>query len=260
MARKSKKVNSTQGFWMYGYHPVKAALLNPGRVIHRLVLTQNAANRLVREIGSIDHLKPEIKPTKYFTELFGVDTTHQGFALELAPLEEMGFDSLDFRNNPEQPIVLLDQVTDPQNVGAILRSVEAFFGKAIITTNRNTPSESGVLAKASSGAIERIPIVRVTNLTVAMARLKEMGFWLIGLDLHGEEELESVLQKTTDVKIGFVMGAEGKGLRETVRKQCDYLAQITINNSINSLNVSNATAICLYSAFKIRCSTNIDGK
>ena len=237
---------------MYGYHPVKAALLNQSRVIHRLVLTQNAANRLARDIGSIDHLNPEIRVTKYFTELFGSDTTHQGFALELLPLEERGLESLDLLNSPGQPIVILDQVTDPQNIGAILRSAEAFYGKAIITTSRNAPGETGALAKTSSGAIERIPIIRVTNLTVAMAKLKEKGFWLIGLDLLGENELETVLQETTDVKIGFVMGAEGKGLRDSVKKKCDYLAHITINNSINSLNVSIATSICLYSAFRIR--------
>ena len=237
---------------MYGYHPVKAALLNPKRIIHRLIVTQNAANRLTKEIGSIDHLKPEFQTSKYFNELLGADATHQGFAIELSPLVEENLDSLDLVNNPDQPIVLLDQVTDPHNVGAILRSVEAFSGKAIITTSRNAPGETGVLAKTSSGAIEHIPIIKVTNLTVAMARLKEKGYWLIGLDPQGENELETVLTNTNDVQIGFVMGAEGKGLRDSVKKKCDYLAQITINNSINSLNVAIATSICLYAASCIR--------
>ena len=257
MRTNSKGRKSSRRFWIYGYHPVKAALLNTERKTFRLVLTQNSAKRLSDEIGFIDNLKPEIRTTKFFTELLGSETTHQGFALELSPLEEKGLDCVDFSENPMDPIVILDQITDPHNVGAILRSSEAFFGKAVITTSRNTPSESGVLAKASSGAIERIPLVKVINLVAAMEKLKDLGFWLIGLDIQGDDELEPILQKTSDVQIGFVMGAEGKGLRESVKKKCDYLAKIPINKAINSLNVSNAASICLYSAYRIRNIKNI---
>ena len=252
MTKHSKGKSSTKRYWMYGYHPVRAAILNPKRTIHRLLLTQNAAHKLTRDIGPIDHYMPEIKSSKYIAELFAADTTHQGFALQLAPLEEKGIDGLSQIVDPKAPLVLLDQVTDPQNVGAILRSVDAFYGKAIITTVRNSPSESGVLAKASSGAIERVPFIKVANLNGAMSKLKEMGYWFIGLEPEGTIELESVLEQTADAQIGMVMGAEGKGLRESVRKQCDYLAHITINPSTNSLNVSTATSVSLYSAFRIR--------
>ncbi|MXZ50820.1 MAG: 23S rRNA (guanosine(2251)-2'-O)-methyltransferase RlmB [Rhodobacteraceae bacterium] len=256
LGKNSNRKKARNRYWVFGYHPVKAALLNPNRVFHRLILTQNAANKLQKDMGTLDHLKPEIRSSKFIADLLGSDATHQGFALEVEPLPEYGLSSLDLTDVTFKPVVLLDQVTDPQNVGAILRSTEAFFGKAVITTSRNTPVESGVLAKASSGAIERIPLIRVSNLSVAMKALKDKGCWLIGLDPLGEDELENVLQATSDVNIGFVMGAEGRGLRESVRNQCDYLAKITINSTIDSLNVSNATSICLYSAHVIRNRSN----
>ena len=256
MGKNSYRKKTCKRYWVFGYHPVKAALLNPNRVSYRLILTQNAANKLQKVMGTLDNLKPEIKSSKFIADLLGSDATHQGFALEVEPLPEYRFDNLDFADGPFKPIVLLDQVTDPQNVGAILRSAEAFFGRAVITTSRNTPVESGVLAKASSGAIERIPLIRVSNLSVAMKVLKEKGCWLIGLDPFGEDELEKVLQVTSDVNIGFVMGAEGKGLRESVRNQCDYLAKIAINCTIDSLNVSNAASICLYSIQVIKNRSN----
>ncbi|MCY4308964.1 MAG: 23S rRNA (guanosine(2251)-2'-O)-methyltransferase RlmB [Rhodobacteraceae bacterium] len=256
LGKNSNRQKARNRYWVFGYHPVKAALLNPNRVSHRLILTQNAANKLQQDINTLDDLNPEIQPSKFIADLLVSGATHQGFALEVEPLPEYRFDNLDLNNGPLKPVVLLDQVTDPQNVGAILRSAEAFFAKAVIATTRNTPVESGVLAKASSGAIERIPLIRISNLSVAMKVLKENGCWLIGLDPLAEDELENVLLSTSDVNIGFVMGAEGRGLRESVRKQCDYLAKITIKTTIDSLNVSNAATICLYSAHVIRNKSN----
>ncbi len=234
-------------YWLYGLHPVSAALTNKNRKKHCLLGTKNAIQKLAEPIR-IAGIQPEPVGAKVITRLLETDAVHQGVALEVSPLDLLTVADLMLRHQKNGPLVLLDEITDSQNVGAIMRTTEAFFGQGVITSYRNSPKESGALAKASSGALERVPLVKIPNLIAAMKTLKENGYWLVGLDVHGPITLEQILFDIQPVQTGFVFGAEGKGLRSSTKACCDFLAGIPINSSTGSLNVSNAAAICLYAA------------
>ena len=206
---------------IYGFHPVVEALKNPRRKLIRLLATKNAGDRITSKI------KPEIILPKILDHLVGGDAVHQGLVLDARPLD--------------QP--RLDQVTDPHNVGAILRSCAAFGVRALVTTARHSPEASGVLFKAASGAYEHVPYVKVTNLARAIAELKEYGFYIIGLDSEAQIPIEAV---AVAPPVALVVGAEGKGLRQLTQKSCDALARIDMPGAIKSLNVSNAAAVALY--------------
>ncbi len=171
---------------------------------------------------------------------------HQGLALEAKPLAESDLDDLIAAipaNNAPQIVLLLDQVTDPHNVGAILRSAAAFAALAVIVPEHGAPPVTGALAKAASGALETVPLVRVVNLARTLERLKEAGFWCVGLD---SDAADSLADLALPQRIGLVLGAEGAGLRRLVREQCDYLAKLPTRGALHSLNVSNAAAVALY--------------
>src|SRR5688500_15525233 len=173
------------------------------------------------------------------------DAPHQGIVIEVEPLEDAWLDDL-LADAPERAVLLvLDQVTDPHNVGAILRSVAAFGGVGIVTQDRHSPPESGALAKAASGALERVPWVRVVNLARALEQIGEAGFWRIGLAGEAEADLKSALGPP---RVALVLGAEGAGMRQNTREHCDALARLPIADSMESLNVSNAAAVALYAA------------
>lgn len=225
---------------LYGLHTVRAALLNPRRKFKRLLLTQNALGRL--EIAPSDlPIAPEFVEPRVIDKLLGSDAVHQGAMLEAAPLRPRALSTL----GDSELVVVLDQVTDPHNVGAIMRSAVAFNAGALITTARHSPTESGVLAKSASGALELIDNISVRNLAQAIEELHKAGFATFGLDSQGPLALEQTL---TGKKIALVLGAEGKGLRQKTRESVSYLARLDMPGEIKSLNVSNASAIALYAA------------
>jgi 23S rRNA (guanosine2251-2'-O)-methyltransferase len=226
---------------LYGLHTVKAAIANPDRKILKLMVTQNALARL--ELGDTEQYAfpiDMVAPHEIDKHL-GPDAIHQGVLLEARPLPVRKLDSL--RDKPL--ILVLDQVTDPHNVGAILRSAVAFDAGAVVTTERHSPTESGVMAKSASGALELIPYIQITNLADALEELHKLGFQTIGLDSDGPQPLEGTF---SGEKIALVLGAEGKGLRQKTQATCNALARLDMPGAIKSLNVSNAAAISLYAA------------
>ena len=223
---------------LYGWHTVTMALANPQRQIRKLTLTENAARRLADE-NIETRIAPEIVRPQDIDRLLSPDAVHQGLLAEADPLPSPDIEDL----APEGMVLVLDQITDPHNVGAILRSAAAFGVAGLIVTERHAPTDTGVLAKAASGALEIVPLVRAVNLSRALDQLKEAGFWLYGLDEGG------------DVRIGdldlvgracIALGAEGEGLRRLTAEKCDRLVTIPTEAKLASLNVSNAAAIAAY--------------
>ncbi len=225
---------------LYGWHTVKAALENPARRLRKLLATENAARRLAEERVTT-RPSPEIVRPDAIAARLPPDAVHQGIYLEADPLPSPAVEEM-----PVTGIVLvLDQITDPHNVGAIFRSAAAFAATAIVTTARHSPEATGVLAKAASGALEHVPLVTVQNLARALAALKERGFQVIGLDSSGGSNLAALPLKAP---LALVLGAEGKGLRQLTRETCDHVARLDLPGPIQSLNVSNAAALALYVA------------
>ena len=226
-------------FW--GKHAVSAALDNPNRKVLRAWATREASEfmQFPKEVQVTLAEAPDLG------RLVPSDAPHQGIVIEVEPLEDAWLDDL-LADAPERAVLLvLDQVTDPHNVGAILRSVAAFGGVGIVTQDRHSPPESGALAKAASGALERVPWVRVVNLARALEQIGEAGFWRIGLAGEAEADLKSALGPP---RVALVLGAEGAGMRQNTREHCDALARLPIADSMESLNVSNAAAVALYAA------------
>jgi 23S rRNA (guanosine2251-2'-O)-methyltransferase len=225
---------------MYGWHTVTAALKNPARHVHRLLATENTARRLSEE-GVSSPIAPEIVRPSAIAERLLPDAVHQGLYLEADPLPSPAIEDV-----PATGVVLvLDQITDPHNVGAIFRSAAAFAATAIVTTQRHSPEATGVLAKAASGALEYVPFVSVQNLARGLDALKQSGFLVIGLDSSGDSDLAALPLRAP---LALVLGAEGKGLRQLTKETCDHVARIELPGAITSLNVSNAAALGLYVA------------
>ena len=232
--------------WIYGYHPAAAALANPARKILRVVATADIAERLKND-GAIPQeslARLRILPRHEIDQLVGKDAVHQGIAVLARPLGHHLQDVLDALEHREDAcLVLLDQVTDPHNVGAILRSAAAFGAAGVIVTDRHAPSDTGVLAKAASGALEVVPLVRAVNLARALDQLREANFWRYGLDERGEAALNSLDLRG---RACIVLGAEGEGLRRLTAEKCDRLITIPTSAALAALNVSNAAAVATY--------------
>lgn len=226
--------------WLYGIHAVAAALANPRRTTHRLLATRNAAQRLA-EMGLAFRQEPEGATPRDLDRLLGPEAVHQGVAAEVAPLPSPGLADL----GDARLLAVLDQVTDPHNVGAVLRSAAAMGADALVTTARHAPQETGVLAKAASGALDLIPVMTVQNLARTLAELGEAGFRRIGLDSEADRPIEEALGGE---RLALVFGAEGKGLRRLTRDSCDAVARLDLPGPLRSLNVSNAAAVALYLA------------
>jgi len=222
---------------IWGYHPVREALRSPRREILRLWTTADGAERIAAEIAARD-IKPTIVTLDEISARLPADSVHQGLLLEARPLE-----SLDIEDLPAKGLVLvLDQVTDPHNVGAIVRTAAAFGVDAIVTTERHSPHMTGVLAKAASGGLEHVPLCVVVNLARALEALGDKGYLRVGLDSDGPASLEDTVLSRP---MALVLGAEGKGLRRLSRENCDVLARLDMPGAIRSLNVSNACAVAL---------------
>jgi len=225
--------------YLYGLHTVRAALANKERQIIKLSVTQNAFARLEIGEATAQPFPVEMVAPQDIDKVLGPDAIHQVVMLETRPLPVRKLSAL-----KDSPLILvLDQVTDPHNVGAIMRSAVAFNAGALITTMRHSPTESGVLAKSASGALEMIPYIQITNLADALGELHRLGFTSIGLDSEGPAPIE---QTFSGDKIALVLGAEGKGLRQKTRETVTHLARLDMPGEIKSLNVSNAAAIALY--------------
>ena len=236
--RRDREGGSDAPVILYGWHTVTAALANPERQIRKLFLTENSARRLADE--NIDtRVPPEIVRPQTIDHRLGPDAVHQGLLAEADPLPSPGIDDL----AQEGIVLVLDQITDPHNVGAILRSAAAFAVKAIVTTARHSPEATGVLAKSASGALEMVPVVTVQNLHRALGELNDLGFMTVGLDSEGSEDLGAV---TLREPLALVLGAEGKGLRQLTRETCSVVARLDMPGEIKSLNVSNAAVLALY--------------
>ena len=225
---------------LYGWHPVTAALGNPARRIRRLLATENAARRLTEE-GITLPMAPELVRPDAIAARLSPDAVHQGLLAEADPLPSPSVEDLATAGI----VLVLDQITDPHNVGAILRTAAAFSVAAIVTTARHSPEATGVLAKSASGALEWVPIVTVQNLARALSALKERGFLVVGLDSAAPDDIAAIALPSP---LALVLGAEGKGLRQGTRAQCDRLARLDLPGAIKSLNVSNAAALALYIA------------
>jgi 23S rRNA (guanosine2251-2'-O)-methyltransferase len=225
---------------LYGWHSVTAALANPARHIRRLLATENALRRLADEGIERPASTEVVRPDAIAAQL-SPDAVHQGLLAEADPLPSPEIETLDAAGI----VLVLDQITDPHNVGAILRTAAAFGVAAIITTARHSPEATGVLAKSASGALELVPIAIIQNLARGITALKERGFGVVGLDSSGTDDLAAI---TLTPPLALVLGAEGKGLRQGTRAVCDRVARLDLPGAIKSLNVSNAAALALYIA------------
>jgi 23S rRNA (guanosine2251-2'-O)-methyltransferase len=227
---------------LYGWHTVTAALQNPARRVRKLYATENAARRLAED-GIAPTVDPEVVRPDVIARRLSPDAVHNGLLAEADPLPSPELEEL-----PGDGMVLvLDQITDPHNVGAILRTAAAFAVAAVVTTARHSPEATGVLAKSASGALEYVPIVSVQNLARALETLRDRGWLLVGLDSTGDTDLADAGLRAP---LALVLGAEGKGLRQLTRATCDQVARLDLPGHIKSLNVSNAAALALYVASK----------
>lgn len=244
---RARRSEARETVWLFGLHAVRDALLNPRREKLRLVLTKNALDRLEEAVAQ-SGLVPEIVDPRRFDVPIDEGSVHQGAAMEVRPLNWGSLMDVAVTGQGAPLVVLLDRVTDPHNAGAVLRSAEVFGARAVIAPRHHSAPETGALAKTASGALERQPYLRVSNLADAMQELREAGYVLIGLEGEADLTLAEAIAGAGTRAIGLVLGAEGPGLREKTKETCDVLARIPAAGAFGSLNVSNAAAVSLYAA------------
>lgn len=244
---RGRAAAARETLWLFGLHAVRDALGNPAREKLRLVVTKNALDRIADAVAA-SGMEPEVVDPRHFDVPLDEGSVHQGAALEVRPLAWGKLDAIAAAGAGRPLVVCLDRVTDPHNAGAVLRSAEVFGARAVIAPIRHSAPETGALAKAASGALERLPYLRVTNLADAMQTLRDMGYVLLGLDGGAPLTLAQGLALADDRPVGLVMGAEGPGLRDRTRDTCDHLVRIPAFGDFGSLNVSNAAAVALYAA------------
>ena len=243
--RKSPRTpGNAEELWIYGHHAVNAALKNSNRMAKRVLFLQDTLTQVEPLLAEVD-IKAEPVSRDQIAKVLPPGAVHQGIAALMSSLPRITIEDIcaDAKILPNALIVVLDRVSDPQNIGAIIRSASVLGAMAVIIQDRNAPQITGVIAKAASGGIEHVPLVRVTNLSRAMETLKKDGFWCIGLDSEAEGDLQQVKRPSHAV---LVLGAEGAGLRRLVREKCDELIRIEGSGGLTSLNVSNAAAVALY--------------
>lgn len=236
---------------LYGRHAVTAALANPERKIAKLLCTaENApeAKKICAARG-LPEAAVNIVDRREIDRILPRDAVHQGFALYCSELPEYSLEDICIlaADKPDCHLLILDQVTDPQNIGAVIRSCVAFDTLALIMQDKNAPAETGAMAKAAAGTIEYLPVCRVTNLSRAVNRLKEAGFWTVGMDGYAQTTIDKM---NKGGKIAIIMGSEGKGMRRLVEESCDMTVRLPISGRVESLNVSTAAAIALYEVSK----------
>jgi 23S rRNA (guanosine2251-2'-O)-methyltransferase len=236
---------------LFGRHPVMMAIANPQRTIHRIWATENVRDEVINALADAERTDIAVDNAGRtdIDEMLPPGAVHQGMAMHCAPLPQTSVEELiaDTRDSESATVLILDQVTDPHNVGAILRSAAAFGAVAVIVPDRHAPPETGVLAKSASGALEAVPYIHAGNLNQTLDKLKEANFWLAGMDGEASQTLAEAKLKG---KVGIVMGSEGEGLRRLTRENCDFLVKLPMTDRIESLNVSNAAAVALYELFR----------
>ena len=243
---QAKRAAASETVWLFGLHAVRDALMNPARARLRLVVTKNAEAKLADAIAA-SGMTPEIADPRKFDVPIDPSSVHQGAALEVKPLNWGSLNEVALADGPgPQRLILLDRVTDPHNVGAILRSAEVFGARAVVGVARHSAPETGSLAKTASGALERQPYVRVRNLSDAIIELQELGYIVLGLDGEAEQTIETAIEGKRNRPIALVLGAEGPGLREKTKETVNQLVKIDFAGGFGSLNVSNAAAVALY--------------
>jgi 23S rRNA (guanosine2251-2'-O)-methyltransferase len=232
---------AADGLWLYGLHAVHAALANPRRKVKRAVLTQRA----VEEIGAklLGRVRHEVVDCDAVARLLPTGAVHQGVALACEPLPKLGIEEAFAPSTRRRIVLVLDQISDPHNAGAILRSAAAFGVSAVVVQDRHAPPESGTLAKSASGALDIVPVVTVVNIARALEQLGKLDFWRIALAGDGEA---SLMDAAGTGDVALVLGSEGSGIRRLVRERCDTAAFLPIESAMESLNVSNAAAVALY--------------
>lgn len=244
--------NNTQpkkssALYLYGRHPVVAAINNPKRQINAILVTAENADEVKKLCISTNRNTGLVKVVerKEIDKILPQDAVHQGMIAQVKELE--CYDITDICNMSENKekcfVLILDQVTDPQNIGAIIRSCVAFDALALIIQDKNSPAESGAMAKASAGMIEHLPIARVTNLSRAIEELKKCGFWTVGMDGYATDNIDKI---NKNGKTAIIMGSEGKGMRRLIEESCDITVRLPISEKVESLNVATAAAITLY--------------
>src|SRR6056297_4080766 len=246
---QAKKVAEAETVWLFGLHAVRDALMNPARIKRRLIVTKNAADKLADAIATAG-IEPDMADPRKFHAPLDPQSVHQGAALEVKPLDWGRLEDICAAPPGEAAprVVLLDRVSDPHNVGAILRSAEVFGACAVIAPRHHSAPETGALAKTASGALERQPYLRVRNLADAITELQGMGYVVLGLAGEAEASIESALEGRRDRPVALVLGAEGPGLRPRTRETVDALVHIGFASDFGSLNVSNAAAVAVYAA------------
>jgi len=243
---QEKKAEANQTIWLFGLHAVRDALQNPAREKLRLMVTPNAQAKLEEAIN-VAGITPEVVDPRKFRPPLDPGSVHQGAVLEAKPLNWGRLEDVCIGDKAPR-VLLLDRVTDPHNVGAILRTAEVLGASAVIGTRHHAAPETGALAKAASGALERQPYLRVRNLADAIRALQDMGYLVLGLDGEAAQTVEGALEGKRDRAVALVLGAEGPGLREKTRETADGLVRIDASGGFGSLNVSNAAAIALYAS------------
>ena len=247
--RAARQAAASSEFWIFGLHAVRNALENPRRNKLRLIATKNAQQKLTDAIEQ-SGLVPDLADSRAFPAPLDPSSVHQGAALEVEALDWGSTSDVCGREGAvASTVVLLDRISDPRNVGAVLRATRVFGARAVIAPRRHAPPETGALAKAASGALEHVPYLRVQNLAREIAALRDMGYTIIGLDADGEAALDDVLRGLATRRVALALGSEGSGLRESTKSGCDALARIAPAGA-GTLNVSNAAAIALYAALK----------
>ena len=244
--KKSKQSPKSSDHWLYGTHAVEAALMNPKRTITKVLATAKTESYLKDLLKKVNRsLVPHITSPDYFKDVLGYGAVHQDVAVLSKPLVQPDFASWikKIRSFPDALVLILDSVTDPQNIGSIIRSSAAFGLKGIVVHKHNAPSETATMVKVASGGFEHIPLIAVPNLSEALKVFKEEGFWTYGMTEHTDSTLSTL---KLDQKCVFVLGAEGSGLRPLVAKNCDVLAKLPTQPPIESLNVAQAATVCLY--------------
>lgn len=238
--------DSRSTLFLFGKHACLAALANPMRKIKRVLVTKNAQAELQKPLASAKNVS--ITDPQKLESLLPPGSVHQGIAIECDKLPQPSLQDW-LGEGIEKPVLLLDQITDPHNVGAILRSAAAFDAGCVIATDRHAPAESGVMAKSASGALESVPLIHVVNLVQAIEALKKAGYWIYGLDGEAKQTLQ---EARPNKKTALVLGAEGAGLRRLTTEHCDVLVKLPMSERMESLNVSNAAAVALYELYRGR--------
>jgi 23S rRNA (guanosine2251-2'-O)-methyltransferase len=249
-----KEVTPPGSIWIHGLHAVAAALANPRRRARRLLVTAEADAELARRLPRPWRVQPEVVDRQRFQTFLPEDAVHQGAALLAEPLTPLALDQAIARS--DGPVLLLDQVTDPRNVGAILRSAAAFGAACVVMQDRNAPPETGALARAASGALEVVPIAREVNLSRAIQALQKAGFWVLGLAGEASRTIAEAMPR--DRRVALVLGAEDAGLRRLQRETCDELVRLPIAPGVESLNVSAAASVALYEIARDRAAARAE--